>query len=143
MSFLDDIVLLGIAGTAMMSDLYTGKITNRMLALGFFFSLLTRFLMNGADGIVSCLTGTLIVVVPAFALWCLNAVGAGDAKLFAVIGGLKGAGFCIEMIGLSLFLGGMAGLYLLFVRKKDRCLRIHFAPAVAAAALLMIVIGRL
>ena len=68
-------------------DLRNMKISNRLILLGIIISLGRRFFCEGLDGL---LTGIILISFPVILLYLLflvGALGAGDIKLFSLIGG--------------------------------------------------------
>lgn len=68
---------------------------------------LFQFSETGLSGILKWLIG---VLVPVFILWILfryKVLGAGDIKLFSVIGGMYGTPVIINTIILAFFAGGV------------------------------------
>ena len=68
-------------------DLKKMKISNRLILLGIIFSLVKRFF---CEGIVGLVTGIILIFFPVILLYLLflvGALGAGDIKLFSLIGG--------------------------------------------------------
>lgn len=72
---------------AVTMDLRNMKISNRLILLGIIISLVRRFLCEGTGGL---LTGIILISFPVILLYLLflvGALGAGDIKLFSLIGG--------------------------------------------------------
>ena len=68
-------------------DLRNMKISNRLILLGIIVSLVRRFFCEGIGGL---LTGIILISFPVILLYLLflvGALGAGDIKLFSLIGG--------------------------------------------------------
>ena len=68
-------------------DLKSMRISNRLILIGLGISLIRRFFYAGVPGI---LTGIFLIFIPVIFLYLLflaGALGAGDIKLFSVIGG--------------------------------------------------------
>ena len=68
-------------------DLKSMRISNRLILIGLGISLIRRFFYAGIPGI---LTGMILIFIPVILLYLLflaGALGAGDIKLFSVIGG--------------------------------------------------------
>ena len=79
-------------------DLRRMKISNRLILIGLILSFVRRFLCEGIGGIF---TGIFLISFPVILLYLLflaGALGAGDIKLFSLIGGftnLKQLMWCI------------------------------------------------
>ena len=73
--------------SAVVTDFRERRISNRLIALGLFIGLIFRILGEGSIGIVHFLVNISIPVILLFLLFQLRALGAGDIKLFSVVGG--------------------------------------------------------
>ena len=79
-------------------DLRNMRISNRLILIGLMISLIQRVFCNGMGGF---LTGIVLISLPVILLYLLflaGALGAGDIKLFSLIGGfiqLKELMLCI------------------------------------------------
>lgn len=68
-------------------DFGNEKISNRLIVSGLFWGLAFRLLGEGNAGLVHFLMNISIPVILLFLLFQMRAVGAGDIKLFSVVGG--------------------------------------------------------
>lgn len=95
-------------------DFGNEKISNRLIVSGLFWGLAFRLLGEGSAGLVHFLVNISIPVILLFLLFQMRAVGAGDIKLFSVVGGFLtteqllyvmlaafAAGACIGLIKLA------------------------------------------
>lgn len=73
--------------SAVVTDLRERRISNRLIALGLFIGLILHILGEGSIGVVHFLVNISIPVILLFLLFQLRALGAGDIKLFSVVGG--------------------------------------------------------
>lgn len=110
-------LLVVVLVICVVTDLKSRKIYNNVI----FPSLLLAFLLNGIlfgwTGLVSSLLGfgcgLAILLVP----YLMGGMGAGDVKLLALIGAIKGTTFVfISAIYMGL-IGGLIGLLILLFRK--------------------------
>lgn len=92
------LIAYAFAVIAVAMDLRSMKISNRLIFIGIILSLVRRFFCEGIGGI---LTGIFLISFPVILLYLLflvGALGAGDIKLFSLIGGftnLKQLMWCI------------------------------------------------
>ncbi len=92
------LIAYGLVLLAVGMDLKSMRISNRLILIGLGISLVRRFFYEGIPGI---LTGIFLIFIPVIFLYLLflaGALGAGDIKLFSVIGGfvnLKELLWCI------------------------------------------------
>lgn len=111
-----NIVVAGILILAMVLDLRTYRIPNVLILIGMLFSAGGRFCREGCSALPDILAGIMIPILVLFLLYQLRMLGAGDIKLFAVIGGAAG----LEILNImlySFFAGGiLAVVYMLYHR---------------------------
>lgn len=95
-------------------DVKSCRVSNYLILAGYSMGIFVKIRQDGYMGMLFFLWGA---AVPVFLLWCLflfRMLGAGDIKLFSVIGGLYGTSFTMEVIVAALFLGaGMSVFHLL------------------------------
>ena len=85
------------------TDLYKVKVKNIWIVFGIISGLWCcgwQFLRDGA-----------VVLVPAFLLFRMRMMGAGDGKMMAVIAGYLGADRGLQAIGLGMAVGAVWSLY--------------------------------
>ena len=70
-----------------------------------------------------------------------DGLGQGDLKLLAMLGAWTGWQALATIIFLSSLLGSLVGLYLVFVRRRQRSAPISFGPYLALAGWLNLVWG--
>lgn len=80
------LIAYGFVIAAVIMDVTSGKISNRLILTGLVVGLVRRLLQEGSAGL---LTGVIqislpVIVLYLFFLW--GALGAGDIKLFSLIG---------------------------------------------------------
>ena len=81
------LIVYGLVFIAVCMDLCSMRISNRLILIGLGIALLQRFL---SGGMIEVLNGIILTVVPIILLYLLflvGALGAGDIKLFSLIGG--------------------------------------------------------
>lgn len=110
---------------AAVEDIKKRRISNDIILAGFVVGMLTRIRQDGYTGFLFFLWGA---VVPVLLLWCLfyfRMLGAGDIKLFSMIGGLYGVSFTVKVMVTAFFLGAVMSVFHLL---KARCLgyRLHY-----------------
>ena len=80
-------IVYGFVIAAVVTDLRSGKISNRLILTGLGVALIHRLLQEGSAGL---LTGVIQISLPVIILYLfflIGALGAGDIKLFSLIGG--------------------------------------------------------
>lgn len=110
MQLLEDCILIAILNAAMVMDMLTGKIRNRLILVGFILGLLCKLQIHGASGGLAFASGVFLPFVWTFPLFAFGAVGAGDVKLLAVIGGFLGKAAMPQCLFLTLIFGAVAAI---------------------------------
>lgn len=128
--------LLMIVVLAVVTDFREGRISNRLIALGLFTGLIFHILGEGSIGIVHFLVNISIPVILLFLLFQLRALGAGDIKLFSVVGGFLELRQLFMVMLAAFFVASVIGSGKLLCKKRsagktngNRTL-IHFSLAI-------------
>ena len=139
-----NLMLLGLLIGAVYTDMIQTKISNRLivlgLALGFFF----RFMMEGNKGVLFFVVNISIPVILLYLLFQMRALGAGDIKLFSMIGAFISTEQLLKVMGLAFCVGALLGIAKIIYRfiflKTDMgtLTKIHFSPAILIAYLMII-----
>jgi prepilin peptidase CpaA len=135
-------VLLAALGHAVWTDIRWRRISNRVTYPAILAGLALNLIAAGLHGVLLSSVGFLVAGVLLLLPVLLRGVGAGDLKLFAAIGALKGPGFAVHtLIGAGLAGGVLVALYavLSIARQRGRPKTIPYAPALAAGALYALV----
>lgn len=74
--------------TAALQDIFAGKVTNRLIATGLVTGLVFQVMEHGAWGIWFFLGNISVPIVLLYLLFQMRALGAGDIKLFSVVGSI-------------------------------------------------------
>lgn len=91
-------------------DFRERRISNRLIALGLVSGLILRVIGEGSIGIVHFIVNISIPVILLFLLFQLRALGAGDIKLFSVVGGFVMIQQLLAVIIAAFFAGAVIGL---------------------------------
>ncbi|WP_114569918.1 prepilin peptidase [Exiguobacterium flavidum] len=131
------LVLTSLLLTLVMSDLAYMLVPNKILLFFLPISLIVRYLSgpeNWYNPIIGGLTGFLLL----FLIFLLSrqGMGAGDVKLFGVLGILLGPLHVVIALFVAAFVGSVVGIALLATKKVARKQPIPFVPSIAAGALL-------
>jgi prepilin peptidase CpaA len=134
-----NIVLLMAVTICVVTDLRSRKIYNKVIFPGLVIAIGIHAITDGWAGLANCLLGfTLgmgILIIP----FLLGGMGAGDVKLLAMVGALKGAGFVAATSVYMALIGGVMALAIVLFKKglRDRirfagyvllCLRFRIKP---------------
>lgn len=82
-----DLVLLGILILAVILDFHSMKISNRLIFIGIILALAIQIWGNGLPNVAYVLWNISFPVIMLYLFYLVGAIGAGDVKLFSVIGG--------------------------------------------------------
>ncbi len=129
---------------AVVMDFREMRISNRLIASGLYWGLAFRIMGEGCAGIVHFLVNISIPVIFLFLFFQLRALGAGDIKLFSVVGAFVTIRQ-LEYVIVSAFLAACAigivkmvqekGIFGFFGRKKTF---LHFSASILIGYLITI-----
>jgi prepilin peptidase CpaA len=112
-----NLILIILLMICVVTDVRERKIYNNILLPFFLLALLYSFYNGGLTGftfaIVGSIVGFSILLVPYF----MGGMGAGDVKLLAVIGAIKGTAFVITTAVYMALIGGIIAIVLIINRK--------------------------
>lgn len=112
-----DLFLIALLFICVITDIRERKIYNKVLFPFLISGLILNMATGGIAGLGNALAGFAvgfsILLIPYF----LGGMGAGDVKLLAVIGGLKGTVFVLTTAVYMALAGGILALFVLFFRK--------------------------
>jgi len=99
------------------TDLRDRKIYNVVTFPAAFMALIFHTLINTWDGFWFSFSGLLVGFSILFIPYLFGGIGAGDVKLLAVIGALKGTSFVLFTALYMALIGGLMALFILMFRK--------------------------
>ena len=158
-SLVINLVLVAVLAVAVMTDLRSRRIPNLLTFPAVGLGLLLNSAFLGLDGLKTSGEAALLALAILLPLYMFKGLGAGDVKLMAAIGALKGPEFFIYTFAwAAIFGGGMAMLGLLRSRRVGLAFshlvyfrffprpdgtfisagRLPYAPAIALGALLVL-----
>lgn len=103
---------------AVTTDIRSYRISNRLICMGLFTGLLFQIWESGIQGIFLFLLQIILPVVMLYLLFLMRALGAGDIKLFSVIGGIWNLKIVCYCILFSFLFGAVYSLLLLIAHKN-------------------------
>ncbi len=109
--YIQAITAILLCGAAAWTDHRTGRIPNRLTAVGLCFGLTLGLITGGIRGGVLAGVGALLAALVPLLLFRFRAMGGGDVKLFAAIGSLVGAEIGLELQMLAFILGAFQGVF--------------------------------
>ncbi len=112
-----NIFLLILLCICVFTDLKSRKIYNIIIFPSLLLSLIVHLFSNGLPGLWFSLSGFLVGLAILLIPYFMGGIGAGDVKLLAVIGALKGTMFVLTTSVYMALIGGVIGLAVLLFRK--------------------------
>jgi Flp pilus assembly protein, protease CpaA len=98
-------VSLTLLSVAVVMDIQSFRISNRLIVSGFVSGLFLQVLEAGVKGLGVFILNVSIPIILFYLLFLIRALGAGDIKLFSMIGGIWGFQLLIITIVLSFLVG--------------------------------------
>ena len=95
---------------AVIQDFKKTRVSNRLILIGLLFAVCFRILGDGAEHIIWILPNIIFPVIVLYLFYLMGALGAGDIKLFSLIGGFVNFKELVECICISIIIGAVAGL---------------------------------
>ena len=77
---------------------------------------ISNLIFFGIDGLVSSLIGFVLPLILLSVMYVLRMLGAGDIKLFAVIGSIMGYKFILWTLTLSFISGGIIAFIIVIIK---------------------------
>ena len=110
------VLLLGLLGVAVVSDLRTHRIPNRLVLLGLVLGLVGQAWAAGFIGLGHSLLGMLIGFGIFLPMYAAGGMAAGDVKLMAMAGAFLTPHDALWAAFFSLIAGGVCGLLIVLVQ---------------------------
>lgn len=115
-------------------DLKSMRISNRLILVGLGMALIRRLFCEGIEGLLAGICHISFPVIVLYLLFLIGALGAGDIKLFSVIGGFvnfKILVWCMiyAFVAAGVFSFGKV-LYCAIVKRERRLHRMCFSVAI-------------
>ena len=104
------LLLPGILAPAVYSDIRSHRIPNKLIILGLIVALFFQLAASATHGLWSGLLGAVIGLACFIPFYAMRAMGAGDAKLMAVVGFFMGPAGALYAALFSLITGGLCAL---------------------------------
>jgi prepilin peptidase CpaA len=104
------LMISGILGTAVYTDLRSHRIPNNLIVLGLILAIIFQLVANGAHGLLFGSLAALLGLGCFMPFYALRAMGAGDVKLMAVAGLFTSPRGVLYAVVLSLLAGGVCAL---------------------------------
>lgn len=115
-----DLVLLAILGVAVVLDFRFLRISNRLILFGIVLAICLHLAIYGLEGILSVLWNISFPVIVLYLFYLVGALGAGDIKLFSVIGGFVNFRMLVNAMAFALVIGAAYALVKLLCARELR-----------------------
>lgn len=112
-----NLLLISMLVVCVVTDLKERKIYNKVLLPVLMMAWLVHLLADGITGMKFSLIGTSVGLAILFIPFLLGGMGAGDVKLLAVVGALKGTSFVLYSALYMAIVGGVMALLILLFHK--------------------------
>ncbi|RXJ01903.1 hypothetical protein DS745_08695 [Anaerobacillus alkaliphilus] len=112
-----NLLLLVLLLICLITDLKSRKIYNKVLFPTLAFAFVANITISGWSGLGSVLVGFLVGLAILLIPFLLGGMGAGDVKLLAVIGALKGSEFVFTTALYMALVGGVIALIIILMKK--------------------------
>jgi len=113
-----DILLISTLIICCITDLRVRKIYNKIIFPILFSVLLLHLILNGFSGLRISIFGFISGIAILFIPFQLGGIGAGDVKLLALIGAIKGSAFAINTALYMFVIGGVIALIIIIFHKE-------------------------
>lgn len=138
-----NLILLGLLIGAVHTDMIQTRISNRLIVLGLTLGFFFRFMTEGSKGVLFFVVNISIPVILLYLLFQMHALGAGDIKLFSMVGAFISTEQLLKLMGLAFCIGALLGIAkiiyrFIFLKTEIGTLtKIHFSPAILIAYLMI------
>lgn len=138
------LILLGFLICAVYTDMTQTRISNRLIVLGLLLGVVFRIFTKGSIGVFCYLVNISIPVILLYLLFQMRALGAGDIKLFSMLGAFLSTEQLLQMMLLAFVICAVLGIlkigYQFIVLQKElgKLTQIHFSPAILIAYIIII-----
>lgn len=138
-----NLVLAGLLSCAVYTDLTQTRISNRLIVLGLMIGFVFRLWSEGLVGVFFYVVNISIPVILLFLLFQMRVLGAGDIKLFSMLGTFISTEQLLKLMVLAFCVGALLGIckmiYQFIFRKYElgKLTQVHFSPAILIAYLLV------
>ncbi|MFZ5646639.1 MAG: A24 family peptidase [Bacillota bacterium] len=113
-----DYLLILLLVICIVTDIKSRRIYNNVLIPFLITALVANFLAGGWQNLVESLKGLILGLAMLIIPFARGGMGAGDVKLLAVIGGIKGPAFVVNTFLAGALAGGVIALFLLAVNGR-------------------------
>jgi len=139
-----NLMLLVFLSCAVYTDMTQTRISNRLIVFGLILGFIFRLWLEGLIGVFFFVVNIFIPVILLFLLFQMRALGAGDIKLFSMLGAFISTEQLLKLMVLAFCVGALMGIciigYQFIFRKYElgKLTQVHFSPAILMAYILVV-----
>ena len=139
-----NLILAGLLSRAVYTDMTQTRISNRLIVSGLIIGFFFRLVSEGFSGVFIYIVNIFIPVIFLFLLFQMRALGAGDIKLFSMLGAFISTEQLLKLMVLAFCVGALMGIciigYQFIFRKYElgKLTQVHFSPAILMAYILVV-----
>ena len=115
------------------------RISNRLIVSGLMIGFVFRIMTEGITGVFFFVVNILIPVILLYLLFQMRALGAGDIKLFSMLGAYISTELLLRLMFLPFVIGALLGICKIIYQfaflkyELGKLTQIHFSPAILIA----------
>ncbi|WP_461205475.1 A24 family peptidase [Clostridium sp. DL1XJH146] len=113
-----DIILISVLIVCLITDLKYQKIYNKIIYPTLLAVIVIHITSNGFSGFKSSILGFIVGLSILLTPYFLGGIGAGDVKLLALIGAIKGSVFVLNTALYMALIGGIIALVIIVYKKE-------------------------
>ncbi|WP_330414410.1 A24 family peptidase [Lachnotalea glycerini] len=103
---------------ALIMDFATGKVSNKLIIIGLLLGFFIPYIQDKKGNIIGFLLGAAAPVAILLLVFMIGGIGAGDIKLFAVIGGFIGVQGVLKCMITAFVIGAVISFVKILVYKN-------------------------
>lgn len=115
-----NVVLAGVVIIAVVFDLRVRRIPNPLIITALLFAFSYHIYYSGSSGFIFSLKGFSLGLLLLLLPFLMNGMGAGDVKLLAAIGAIKGPVFVFNTFLWMALWGGMIAVVILLYKRQAK-----------------------
>ncbi|MDT8718578.1 prepilin peptidase [Clostridium sp. 19966] len=116
--FFKYVIIIILASVCLYTDIKYKKVKNKVLLIFALAGLVFNIVFYGIYGLENSLLASLIPFFLLFLLYAIRIMGAGDIKLFSVIGIIGGVNFILNNMLFSFAAAGIISAFIMVIRKN-------------------------
>ena len=102
---------------AVLEDMYFSKISNNLILFSYILGILNAIFNLGYCNVIMYFCSSIVPLILLFPLFYFHMIGAGDIKLYSILGCFFGLRILTLILIFSIIIGGVISLCILFYKK--------------------------